>query len=512
MLEEIYSDNLVDQPDDIERVIEGEEFERKDESERGSGNEEEKNVDEKDKEKEIKIRKRQGPRMVLNPQRLRGPRGLGVMETFFTDIPDKLRGKGKEKEDLDLVMGRMEHWAHRLMPRLQFDDCLKKIETLGNKRLVMNMVKRIRLGLEENETVPQEVLQREDVEESPLSDVDAPLPDVDPFDELISSSAPTRPANTEITTEQREQMLRNRLIAEERRAARLKRAQEMKEKFQSQQMSNSQSATSQVTAMEITMEENPEKEDNSHQNNVEQEKIQLDAAIGIEENSSNAGLEIGGGCEIENNFMRNKDDPEIEASADGRQYEVPIEEKEVCREVPEGVPHGPEEEDEINPVELRENEDQLDALNEGSRNQPDILIERGDNEGILNGNQPDILVQRGDMEPDILPMRIHESGEVSERNENQPDILGRRNESRPDLVSRFNDEDIQIEERNIVENQPEAIDIIENQPVAMEVIENPQPDILPDIAENQPDILMEGIGSQPDILTERSVNQPDILI
>ncbi|KAG8288992.1 hypothetical protein J6590_007748 [Homalodisca vitripennis] len=30
MLEELYSDKLVDQPDDIERVIEGEEYEKKD--------------------------------------------------------------------------------------------------------------------------------------------------------------------------------------------------------------------------------------------------------------------------------------------------------------------------------------------------------------------------------------------------------------------------------------------------------------------------------------------------
>lgn len=66
--------------------------------------------------------------------RLKGPRGIGIMESFFSDI--KLKGKGKEKEDLDIIMGRLEHWAHRLFPRMQFDEVLKKIEALGSKKTV----------------------------------------------------------------------------------------------------------------------------------------------------------------------------------------------------------------------------------------------------------------------------------------------------------------------------------------------------------------------------------------
>lgn len=56
------------------------------------------------------------------------------MESFFSDM--KLHGKGREREDLEAVMKRLEHWAHRLAPRLQFDDCLKKIEKLGSKKEV----------------------------------------------------------------------------------------------------------------------------------------------------------------------------------------------------------------------------------------------------------------------------------------------------------------------------------------------------------------------------------------
>lgn len=64
--------------------------------------------------------------------RLKGPRGIGILESFFEDI--KLKGKGHEKEDLDVVMGRLQHWVHRLFPRFKFDDCLDKIEKLGRKK------------------------------------------------------------------------------------------------------------------------------------------------------------------------------------------------------------------------------------------------------------------------------------------------------------------------------------------------------------------------------------------
>lgn len=67
--------------------------------------------------------------------RLSSSRGLLIMEKWFEDI--KFKGKGHEKEDLDLVMNRMQQWCHRLFPKYTFDDTLKKIETLGHKTQVM---------------------------------------------------------------------------------------------------------------------------------------------------------------------------------------------------------------------------------------------------------------------------------------------------------------------------------------------------------------------------------------
>lgn len=83
---------------------------------------------------EPKKRTVQNPRLKLDPERLKGPRGIAVIENAFKDF--KFCGKGHEREDLNRVMKRLEHWAHRLYPRFQFDDCLDKIEKLGQKKAV----------------------------------------------------------------------------------------------------------------------------------------------------------------------------------------------------------------------------------------------------------------------------------------------------------------------------------------------------------------------------------------
>lgn len=83
---------------------------------------------------EPKKRTVKNPRPKLDPERLKGPRGIAVIADAFKDF--KFHGKGYEKMDLNRVMKRLEHWAHRLYPRFQFDDCLDKIEKLGQKKPV----------------------------------------------------------------------------------------------------------------------------------------------------------------------------------------------------------------------------------------------------------------------------------------------------------------------------------------------------------------------------------------
>lgn len=48
----------------------------------------------------------------------------------------KFKGKGHEREDLQELLKVLEHWAHRLYPKLPFKDTLEQIEKLGTKKNV----------------------------------------------------------------------------------------------------------------------------------------------------------------------------------------------------------------------------------------------------------------------------------------------------------------------------------------------------------------------------------------
>ncbi|CAG2061199.1 unnamed protein product [Timema podura] len=154
--------------------------------------------------------------------RLKGPRGISTLENVFKDF--KFQGKGYEKHDLDRVMNQMKHWAHRLYPRFQFDDCLEKIEKLGHKKPLQarakqafyllhrppwsgifraglegvskqdgtpkfgkgkTYVKKIRMGLETSEE-PMNLIDDDDNITTETLTNDDLQPPVDAFDELLS--------------------------------------------------------------------------------------------------------------------------------------------------------------------------------------------------------------------------------------------------------------------------------------------------------------------------------------
>uniref|UniRef100_A0A1B6C5C2 TIMELESS-interacting protein n=2 Tax=Clastoptera arizonana TaxID=38151 RepID=A0A1B6C5C2_9HEMI len=196
--------------DDLEHIIEGDDHAENNQNQNFEETEVENNEETK---KKVEIKRRTlNPQPKLNAERLKGVRGISILENVFEGID--LKGKGHEKEDLDKIMGRLEHWAHRLFPRYTFDDCLDKIEKLGTKRPVQNYLRRIRLGMEDEYTSNMD----DQNDEPPLS-----IQVVDPFDELVGqgSSQPVQPTMT-LSSEQRERMLRNRLLAEERRLVRMK--------------------------------------------------------------------------------------------------------------------------------------------------------------------------------------------------------------------------------------------------------------------------------------------------
>uniref|UniRef100_A0A8C9SKD4 TIMELESS-interacting protein n=1 Tax=Scleropages formosus TaxID=113540 RepID=A0A8C9SKD4_SCLFO len=85
------------------------------------------------------------PQPKLDAQRLISERGLPALRTLFENV--KFKGKGHEAEDLGMLMQKMENWAHRLYPKLQFDDFIDKVECLGSKKEVQTCLKRIRLDM-----------------------------------------------------------------------------------------------------------------------------------------------------------------------------------------------------------------------------------------------------------------------------------------------------------------------------------------------------------------------------
>lgn len=89
------------------------------------------------------------PRLTLNTALLCGPRGIADMENYFKGI--KFKGKGYEKDDLDAVMKRMQHWAHRMFPKYGLDDSLTAIENLGRKKQTQSYMNKYRMGLLEPE-------------------------------------------------------------------------------------------------------------------------------------------------------------------------------------------------------------------------------------------------------------------------------------------------------------------------------------------------------------------------
>ncbi|XP_025200809.1 TIMELESS-interacting protein [Melanaphis sacchari] len=171
----------------------------------------------------VKIRVR-NPQPKLNADRLRGSRGLSVLPSWFENI--QLKGKGHESEDLNAVINRLEQWTHRLFPRYTFDDSIDKLEKLGKKNEVKVLLKRIRMDLDSNDCITQ--IEDEEVEPSP--------PQIDAFDRIANTvdifpvtSTPSV-SNTGLTEEQRQRMMHNRMLAEERRQAKIRARQEQEVK------------------------------------------------------------------------------------------------------------------------------------------------------------------------------------------------------------------------------------------------------------------------------------------
>ena len=183
------------------------------------------------------------PQPKLNPDRLMGPRGIQTIEDMFENWESK--GKGREFDDLDVIMTKLEHWAHRLYPKLPFDNVVDVVANrLGKKKAVQTHVKKIRLGMV---TAPVHVGgdgadSEEEREVARYGEGDQEQPDV--FQELLRRAGggdeelpPVRtqpPAVTSsgLTEEQRERMRRMKEAAAERKREKAEREQREAEEAQ----------------------------------------------------------------------------------------------------------------------------------------------------------------------------------------------------------------------------------------------------------------------------------------
>ena len=182
------------------------------------------------------------PQPKLNPDRLMGPRGIQTIEDLFENWESK--GKGREFDDLDVIMTKLEHWAHRLYPKLPFDNVVDVVANrLGKKKAVQTHIKKIRLNMV---TAPVHVGgdagdSEEEREVARYGEGDQEQPDV--FQELLRKAGGgdeelppvvTQPpvTNSGLTEEQRERMRRMKEAAAEKKKEKAEREQREAEEAQ----------------------------------------------------------------------------------------------------------------------------------------------------------------------------------------------------------------------------------------------------------------------------------------
>jgi len=130
----------------------------------------------------------------------------------------KFKGKGHEAEDLKTLIRHMEHWAHRLFPKLQFEDFIDRVEYLGSKKEVQTCLKRIRLDLP---ILHEDFISNND-EGGENHGHDVTATQSDPFlTNSLESENFASESGRSLTEEQQQRIERNKQLALERRQAKL---------------------------------------------------------------------------------------------------------------------------------------------------------------------------------------------------------------------------------------------------------------------------------------------------
>lgn len=139
----------------------------------------------------------------LNTERLKGPKGIQIIETYFEGF--KFHGKGHEKADLDRMMKRLEHWSYRLFPKYHFDDFLARVEQLGAKKDLQVYIKKYRLDMltSDNDLIVQDNMDNEEdrQESAPFDDLDLLITEQIQKQKQTEAQTSTSAARTNISNE-----------------------------------------------------------------------------------------------------------------------------------------------------------------------------------------------------------------------------------------------------------------------------------------------------------------------
>ncbi|XP_017763557.1 PREDICTED: protein TIPIN homolog [Eufriesea mexicana] len=230
----------------------------------------------------------------LNTERLKGPKGIHTIEKYFEGF--KFHGQGYEKLDLDRIMKRLEHWGHRLFPKLDFDDFLEKLEKLGTKKDLQVFIKKYRLDMinEDTDIINQDKIDTEENKEQdePIDEFDLLIAEQiekqkqvihqsslnisttnnDAFDKLSESNTINSQSMTntipssQLSDEAKERIERNRQQAIQRRLARLKEVKEQAKRKKFEEIENAQAENKKALYLEDEEIESNSKEMNKSHN------------------------------------------------------------------------------------------------------------------------------------------------------------------------------------------------------------------------------------------------------
>lgn len=122
------------------------------------------------------------PQIRLNVEKLMEPRGIQAIQKYYSNI--HFAGKGSEKQDVNNIMKRLEHWAHRLYPKYNFEDFLNKTEALGKKKQLQTYMTRYRQDmLDPPQINTEDILMNEQINQNNKIET---AESIDDFDILIS--------------------------------------------------------------------------------------------------------------------------------------------------------------------------------------------------------------------------------------------------------------------------------------------------------------------------------------